>query len=143
MSIAIKPVAYEAELFRELLAEAERTDGRFLLRLRDEWLSGALRFEREGEILLGAFEQDRLVGLGGLSLDPYHPAPGLARLRHLYVLRASRGGGIGSALVALLVEHARPRFRAVRLSTEHAAGLYERFGFQPTGGPKETHRLIL
>ena len=74
-----------------------------------------------------------LVGVGGISLDPYAPAPGLARLRHLYVLEAHRRTGVARALVARLLELARPHFAMVRLRTRNAgaASLYESFGFAP------------
>ena len=52
--IEIRPVRFSQALFAPMLAEAGDGDGRFLLRLRDQWLSGAVRFDKEGEILLGA-----------------------------------------------------------------------------------------
>ena len=139
----IRPVAWSAALFAPMLAEVDANgEGTFLFRLRDEWLSGALRFERDGEVLLGAFEGDALIGVGGLSLDPLAPAPDLARLRHLYVMKAHRGQGIGRRLVGRLLELARPRFAIVRLRTRAAGRLYESFGFVPSAREGETHRLI-
>ena len=142
--MTIRPVAFAAALFAPLLEEAEAGDGTFLGRLRDEWESGALRFDRPGEVLLGAFAGDRLAGVGGLSHDPYDPAPGLVRLRHLYVLRAQRRSGCGKALVTALLALARPRFTTVRLRTRApgAAALYESLGFLPSAREGETHRLV-
>jgi GNAT superfamily N-acetyltransferase len=142
--VTIRPVAYSATLFAPMLDEALAGDGPFLQRLRDEWESGALRFERDGEVLLGAFDGDRLAGVGGLSLDPYAPAPGLARLRHVYVLQTHRGSGLGRALVARLLEQARPHFATVRLRTRNpaAATLYESLGFAAGAREGETHRLV-
>jgi GNAT superfamily N-acetyltransferase len=141
--VTIRPVAWSTDLFAPMLDEALTGDGAFLQRLRDEWESGALRFDREGEVLLGAFSGETLTGVGGLSHDPFEPAPGLVRLRHLYVLRAHRRAGIGRALVARLLELARPRFATVRLRTRNsgAALLYESFGFVRSTREGETHRL--
>ena len=142
--LTIRPVGYSTALFAPMLAEGLAGDGGFLERLRDEWESGVLRFDRAGEILLGAFADETLVGVGGLSLDPYAPAPGLARLRHLYVIDAHRRAGIGRALVARLLELARPYFATVRLRTRNtgAAALYESFGFVSGAREGETHRLV-
>ena len=143
--IELRAVAYCEALFAPLLAEAAGEGHAFLARLRDEWQSGVLRFERPGEILLGAFGDGRLIGIGGISHDPYAPAPGLARLRHLYVLRTSRGLGIGSILVARLLEHASADFHVVRLSTDsaEAARLYERLGFERCQAPRQSHRIVI
>ena len=142
--MTIRPVAYAPELFAPMLEEAVAGDGPFLARLRDEWEQGVLRFDRPGETLLGAFTADGLAGVGGLSLDPYAPAHGLARLRHLYVLRSHRGAGLGRGLVVRLLEQARPHFATVRLRTRNpaAASLYERLGFVASAREGETHRLV-
>lgn len=139
----VEPISYSIALFAPMLAEASEGDGTFLLRLRDEWAAGAIRFDQEGEILLGAFSDDVLIGVGGLSHDPYEPEAGLVRLRHLYVLEAERGRGVGRLLVARLVDHARAHSRHVRLRTQNpeAARLYESLGFVATGRANETHRL--
>ena len=139
----IRPIAFADALFEPLLAECEGAGGSFLLRLRDEWRSGATRFDRPNEILLGAFLDGRLVGVGGLTRDPWQPDIG--RLRHLYVLREMRGRGVGRLLVSRIVEEARRSFPAIRLRTRasEARRLYESFGFIPTAEPFETHRLGL
>ena len=139
----IRSLPYSDAVFEPLLAECEREGGSFLLRLRDEWRSGATRFDRPNEVLLGAFLDGRLIGVGGLSRDPWQPDIG--RLRHLYVLREMRGRGVGRMLVSHIVEKARRTFPVIRLRTraEEAARLYESFGFIPTAAPFETHRLAL
>lgn len=141
----IAAIAYSEAIFARLITEAPREGGRFLLRLRDEWISGVLRFDGSGELLLGAFVDGVLVGVGGISNDPYAPAPGLGRIRHLYVLKHYRGRGIGRALVDRLLEHGRGHFSTLRLHTEapEAARLYESCGFVPSSACKETHRLQL
>ena len=140
----IRPVAYSPDLFAPMFAEALVGDGTFLQRLHDEWENGVLRFDRDGEVLLGGFADEALVAVGGLSLDPYGPAPGLVRIRHVYVLRAHRGAGIGRRLVSRLLELARPHFATARLRTRNpsAAALYESLGFAPSARECETHRLV-
>src|SRR5438270_14085230 len=110
MSYEVHPIRYSDALFADLIAVAAN-DGHFVLRLRDHWLDGSEQFNRAGELLLGAFAGDRLVGVGGISLDPYEPEDGLARVRHVYVLAAHRRKGIARTLMAQLIEHARHHFR--------------------------------
>ena len=145
MNLVVRDLRYDQALFAPLIAEGLQGDGRFLARLRDEWLSGATRFDRPGECLLGAFGGDALVGVGGVSLDPYHPAPDLGRVRHVYVLRAYRRRGIGRALMETVLERAGRDFAVLRLRTERpeAVRLYESFGFVGTDAAGETHRLVL
>ena len=142
-NVELRPTVYSDALFERMLAEAE--DGRFLHRLRDQWLNGSERYCRPSELLMGAFDGPELIGVGAISLDPYEPAPGLARLRHVYVLKLRRGQGIGQRLVEHLIDHARSHFQVLRLKTEnpHAARLYERLGFVRSSEGRETHRLVL
>jgi GNAT superfamily N-acetyltransferase len=136
-------VSYSELLFDRLVAEGAAGDGRFLRRLAEEWQAGTMRFDGPGETLLGAFADGKLVGVAGVSHDPYAPAAGLGRVRHVYVAKALRGGGIGRALMEQLVQHAREHFTSLRLSTEtpEAMSLYESFGFTPTSEFKGSHRL--
>lgn len=145
MNPVIRRVEYSDKVFGPLVAEAAHEGGPFLLRLRDEWLSGVLRFDGPGELLLGAFLDDLLVGVGGVSRDPYAPAPGLGRIRHLYVLKDCRAHGLGRVLLGELLDHALKHFSLLRLSTQapEAARLYESCGFAPVKGHKQTHRLEL
>lgn len=112
-----------------------------LARLRSEWDSRANRFDRDGEILLGAYRDERLVGIGGLNRDPYLPDGATGRIRHLYVLEGERRAGIGTALVERLLQHAVAHFDVVRLWSDHAHRFYESLGFLPVDAPKATHLL--
>ena len=145
MTLDIRPIVYCDEAFAPILAEAEGAGGAFMLRVRDEWVSGEQRFDGPGEFLLGAFLGGRLVGVGGVSRDPYDPQPGLGRVRHVYVLQALRGQGIGRALMEAIVERARADFTLLRLRTRtrRASNLYESLGFVRSVIDGETHRLPL
>ena len=76
-----------------LIAESESHGLRFVRRLVDEWTSGTNRFDRPGESLFVARIAGEAVGVCGLNADPYAAAPGIARVRHLYVLSAHRRCG--------------------------------------------------
>lgn len=143
MSYEIRPVRYSERMFAEIIGEAGAGDGRFMFRLRDHWDDGSERFERGGEILLGAFAGDGLVGMAGVSHDPYEPEEGLGRVRHVYVLSRWRGRGIAGVLMKQLIEHGREHFRVLRLHTSNpiAARMYESLGFTPSSRGRETHRL--
>jgi len=145
VTAGIRPITYSDALFAPILAEAEHADGAFMLRVRDEWVSGVQRFEGPGEFLLGAFVGSELAGVGGVSRDPYDPRSGLGRVRHIYVLEERRREGIGRALVEAIIARARADWQVLRLRTRNpaAASLYEAAGFLPAAGDDETHLLRL
>jgi ribosomal protein S18 acetylase RimI-like enzyme len=125
-----------------LLAASEAEGFRFVRRVVREWESGAHRFSGHGEALLGCLRGGRLVGICGLSRDPYLNEPTVGRLRNLYVLPEYRGRGIGSALTRRVIEITGSSFRVLRLraATPQAAALYERLGFTPTASVEDcTH----
>ena len=115
----------------------------FLDRMAAQWHSGEARFTKAGEILLGAFEGEKLVGVCGLTIDPYVESPGVGRLRHLFVGKAGRRQGVGSALVREILAHAAGHFAIVRLRTDAdiRGAFYASFGFRPINDPNATHQL--
>jgi len=128
----------------DLAADAEREGHRFLGRLTREWESGLNRFDRPGEALFAALEDDRLVGVGGLSVDPYENDSRVGRVRHLYVLPEHRRQGVGRSLMGCILAEAWRRFDCLHLRTHNpvAARFYQRFGFRPCVGSSEcTHVL--
>jgi ribosomal protein S18 acetylase RimI-like enzyme len=135
-----------AEQMSALVAESERAGLGFVRRLAEDWARGLNRFDRAGETLFGAWLASRLVGVCGLNIDPYTQQPGVGRVRHLYVLEAHRGQGIGGQLVRAVVEAARGPFDALRLRTDNAAAarLYESLGFRRQAGDGHcSHRMEL
>jgi N-acetylglutamate synthase-like GNAT family acetyltransferase len=108
-------------------------------RLRGEWETGVNRFDRHGEILLGTFRNEQLIGIGGLNRDPYVDDPRVGRLRHLYVMANERRAGIGTSLVKHLLKHAADHFDLIRLWTDRAGAFYDGLGFERVAGPKVTH----
>src|SRR5438270_11536961 len=83
----------------ELVAESEETGFRFVRRLVEDWESGRNRFDGPGEALFAAVCGQRVVGVCGLNADPYTAAPGVGRVRRLYVLAGFRRSGVGRQLV--------------------------------------------
>lgn len=128
-----------------LEAEAEGENFKFIRRLVSDWHSGLNRFSEFGECLMGAFEGDRLIAIGGLNIDPYITSADTGRLRHLYVNNAFRRQRIGGALVDRLLAHAKGRFHIVRLRTDTsiAAAFYIRRGFSPIDDGTASHIKII
>lgn len=96
--------------------------------------------EAPGECLMGAFAQERLIGIGGVSRDPFSVTP-TARLRRMYVSKTFRGQNVGRLLLDQLLEHAAHHFQIVRLYTDtaHAAAFYACCGFHPMDDEHATH----
>ena len=117
----------------------------FLERFVNAWDQGEARFSGEGESLWGAYCGEELVGVCGLSQDPYGKNPRVGRLRHLYVLPVRRREGVGRALTIAVISSAREHFDSLELRTDHekAALFYEKIGFSKvTGEERATHRLV-
>jgi GNAT superfamily N-acetyltransferase len=96
--------------------------------------------------LLAAEIGDRLVGVCGLSIDPYQNDLRIGRVRNVYVLAEYRRRGIGGLLVRAAIKLARGHLDILRLRGEEAgpARLYESLGFRPcTGIPDCTHAMDL
>nr|WP_225923860.1 GNAT family N-acetyltransferase [Pseudomonas shahriarae] len=117
---------------------------RFLTRLTSEWQSGTNRFDGPGECLMAAYLNQQLVGIGGLSVDPFtHDRTG--RLRRVYVAPLSRGQQVGRRLVSALLAHAALHFESVRLYTDTPDGstFYLRCGFIRTEDADATHIVLI
>ncbi|HTK93331.1 MAG TPA: GNAT family N-acetyltransferase [Verrucomicrobiae bacterium] len=126
-------VGSPAGVLDALVRESEKEGLRLLRRLVSEWSSGAERLEGPGEALFAAWQAGRAVGVCGLALDAYARAPGIGRVRHLYVGQAARRLGVGAALVREVIQAARGAFHMLRLRTRNpsAVTLYEGLGFRP------------
>ena len=126
------------------LVEISRAEGfPFVERLVREWESGDNRFAKPGEIFLGSYADDVLVGCGGLNRDPYSGDPDEGRIRHVYFEPSVRGLGLGGVLVRELIRRATPAFVRLRLVTRQAGPFYEHLGFRPASGADVTHVLEL
>lgn len=142
--IDIQLITHLPPQIRVLEKEAVGEGFRFLTRLIDEWNSGANRFNAPGECLMAANLNQKLVGIGGLSVDPYAKG-NTARLRRVYVSASSRRHHVGQTLVKALVAHATLRFQSVCLFTDTADGdaFYLRCGFMRSDQDRATHVMCL
>ena len=143
--IAIRKIQLPIPGIERLQQEAGDEGYDFIETLVEEWASATNRFDGPGEILCGCADQGLLVAVGGLTRDPFAGRPDTGRIRRVYVRSAWRNRGIGRALVATLVDHARTHFSCVRLRAENAlaASLYESMGFVPIFNPDATHIMVL
>jgi len=125
----------------ETLCEAARAEGHgFLDRLAADWAAGAMRFDREGEILLAAFVHGELAGIGGLTIEPV--VPSAMRMRRFYVRPEFRRGGIGRTLALTLRDRALARGRSITLNaSRESVAFWEALGFIPDARDGHTHLL--
>ena len=146
MSVTIRTILPPPwQILGPLIARSCGEGFTFLSRMRIEYQSGAMRFDGEGEVLLGVFVGSHLVGVGGLSRDPYADSSDIGRVRHVYVMPECRRQGIGRALVKAIEQAAIGRFAKLRLRTDTAGGerFYERIGFDRTNELSATHYRAL
>ena len=147
MNIEIKQVCELPVIELKPLIEDSRNQGiLFVQRLVNDWISQINCFNQEGEILLIAKDQDQLVGICGLNIDPYYRVSGLARVRHLYVLSSKRRQGIGTLLIKQIIQQAQENFNLLNLRTHspEADKFYLAQGFQRSyERPECTHMLQL
>ena len=143
--VSIARISLPVKGIEEMRTEAAEQGYDFLDTLVEEWASGENRFEKRGEVLLGCFKAGLLVGVGGLTIDPYAGSPMVGRIRRVYVRAAWRNHGVGGLLVQTLAARARENFMLVRLRAENldAARLYERLGFSAIDDENATHVMDL
>ena len=142
LGLVIEAIAELPPSFERLIAESEREGFEFVRRLQLEFCSGVNRFDRRGEVLLGAFRGGELLAVGGMNQDPYLSDPDVGRVRHVYVAPQHRNAGVGGALVRAILAVSLPCFRRIRLRTANSRSnaFYERLGFTKlTGDPTATH----
>ena len=140
--IVIIPIELPYTGFATLAEEAKAEGHLFLQRMAEEW---ANRFSRPGEVMLGAYDGQQLIAVGGLNICPYSDDERIGRLRHLFVLRAFRNKGIAAKLNAQILSSAGECFDLVRLRTSNpvAIALYEKYGFVGSPHPQASHEISI
>lgn len=115
----------------------------FVARLRADWASGAVRFDRPGELLLAARCGPVLAGIGGMTREP--SASTMLRMRRFYILPPYRRIGIARALAGALLSHAEKHVDRVTVhaGSRDAARFWEALGFTPLSGRPYSHQKRL
>jgi len=126
--------------FAAMQAEAIAEGYRFLERLAADWAAGVTHFDRAGEALLAAYSARVLVGIAGLTIDPF--LPDALRMRRCYVRAAYRRQGIGRMLATALLELPTSAGRLVTVNAAKGSTRYwESLGFAPDARAEHTHVL--
>lgn len=143
--LTIRPIDLgNGDILKALVAEASAEGFQFVDRLVSEWNTNVNRFSKPGEKLLGVFDGENVVAVGGLNRDPYAQQDHVGRLRHIYVHPHYRRLGIGRKLVTALLEDLDEHFERVRLrtSTTAAGQFYEACEFHSSEEADTTHERV-
>jgi GNAT superfamily N-acetyltransferase len=125
----------------EVLRHAAADEAFDMLRvLKEEWDSGANRFDKPGEALVAAMDGAILAGLGSIRYDPH--VPGALRMSRFYVYPPYRRRGVGRAIAEFLLQRPEVEGKTVTLNAPHAeaARFWEALGF--VRDPKDGHTHI-
>ena len=124
--------------FAAMRAEARAEGFGMLDVLAADWTSGKIRFDRECEALFAAYVGNELIGIGGLTLDPF--TLGAPRMRRFYVRAASRRRGAAGAIARALLARCEDRIVTVN-AARGSENFYESLGFVPDPAERRTHIL--
>jgi GNAT superfamily N-acetyltransferase len=137
-------VAPDSPGFDRLRAESAAEGHRMLERFAEHWHDGSNRFDRPGEVILGAQLDGELIGICGRNRDPFDPHPRAGRVRHLYVAADHRRTGVARTLIDAIVDGAVNWFDYLNTNCPpEAAPFYEHLGFVPVTADRITHQLTL
>ena len=136
----VQLVRLEAELpegFAALRAEADAEGHSNLGRLEAELAQAPELFT----VLLAAFVDGDLVGIGGVTPEPADPTR--QRLRRLYVRPAARRTGVARTLVGALMQEAlqHASVLTVHAGNPGAERFWEAMGFAPVVGRAWSHEF--
>lgn len=116
----------------EMIAESKRFGFNMIARLKDEWERGVNRFDQQGEFLLASIKNEQVIGIGGITNDPYHPLRKYGRIRRMYVMQKYRRHGIGSEILKAVISRGKPYYDLITLrapADQSADHFYEQIGF--------------
>jgi RimJ/RimL family protein N-acetyltransferase len=95
------------------------------------------RLQSEHVRIVGAFEKDVLIGIGGITREAREKLAHKALLWGMFVASEATGQGHGRAIVAALIHEAQGFVRSLHLTlaahNDRARSLYERCGFTAYG----------
>jgi GNAT superfamily N-acetyltransferase len=122
-----------------MVKESEAEGFRHIRRLYEDYISGANRFDKISEALVGIRDGDRLIAIGGVNATDIQE---IGRIRRVYVSPERRRQGVGRLLMEEIMSAARPHYRRLVLRTHNpaAAAFYLQLGFVPVASnPEVTH----
>ncbi|HGH7182063.1 GNAT family N-acetyltransferase [Bacillus cereus] len=105
-----------------LVQESKDEGFNFLLKLINEYENEINTFNKTVECLYGIFQGEKLIGIGGLNVDPYTENNKIGRLRRFYISKDYRRTGLGNLLLNRLLSHAEKYFQIVVLHTDTKQG---------------------
>lgn len=101
-----------------LVQESKDEGFNFLLKLINEYENEINTFNKTVECLYGIFQGEKLIGIGGLNVDPYTENNKIGRLRRFYISKDYRRTGLGNLLLNRLLSHTEKYFQIVVLHTD-------------------------
>ncbi|PGU09954.1 GNAT family N-acetyltransferase [Bacillus cereus] len=121
--------------FSHLVQDSKEEGFNFIIKLINEYKNKINVFNKTGECLYGIFQEDTLIGVGGLNEDPYTEDNKIGRLRRFYISRDYRRIGLGNVLLNQLLCHAEKYFEVIVLHTDTKQGnaFYTANGFVKGG----------
>jgi len=141
-SVLIRPLNQsDLASVRRLCAVASSEGFRFLRRFVTELEHDRVRLDAPDEFFLCAICDSGIVGVGGVTPDPYIDDSRVGRIRHVYVHPEWRGIQIGHSLLREIENRATRVYAILRLrtDTEPAARFYEMLGYRTIRSPSATH----
>ncbi|HDR7794390.1 TPA: GNAT family N-acetyltransferase [Bacillus luti] len=105
-----------------LVKESKKEGFHFLTKLRNEYENNINTFRKIGECLYGIFQDEELIGIGGVNVDPYTEDTKVGRLRRFYISKDYRRRGLGNMLLNRLLSHAEKYFDVIVLYTDTKQG---------------------
>ena len=120
MNITIKKADHLPDQIHLLADHAQQENFQQIKKLINEYQQQINLFNRSGEFLLLAYDDDQLVACGGLNtqINEQGEPSRIGRVRRFYVLPKYRQSGLGKRLLQELERHAKPNFSALCLRTE-------------------------
>lgn len=132
--------ASDAEAFRTIRLAALKTAPEAFGSTYDREAARPLSAFADGlsaSVIFGAYDEQRIVGMAGFKQEAGPKVSHKAFVWGFYVEPAWRSRGVGSALVAALIEAASPVVEQLTLTVvegnDAAIALYEKFGFSAYG----------
>lgn len=103
----------------------------FLNRLREDWLNGVNRFDKENERLYLLKIEEEIVGVGGINHCPYVENKRVGRIRRVYIHPDYRRKGFGKKLMSVLIDEFKSVYEKIVLRTDNkeSSKFYESIGF--------------